>query len=118
MSVQGPFDAIVIAAGADLSTHQHKAIAIGGTIAATSTLAIGLLQNKPGAAGRQATVGWHGHMKAYAGASMAVGVKVMVTTSGFITTATSAGNIVGKILTAANSGDLVDGLFHFTDQGA
>ena len=118
MSVQGPYSAVVIAAGANLSAHQYKAIAIGGTIAATSALTIGLLQNRPAATGRQATIGWHGHMKAYAGAALSVGADVMVTTSGFITNATSAGNICGKVLSAANSGDLVDGLFHFTGQGA
>lgn len=115
---QGKFETITLAAGADLSGSQYKAVAIGGTIAATSALAIGFLQNKPAAAGRQATIGYAGHMKAYAGAALLVGADVMVTTSGFITNATSAGNICGKVLTAASSGDLVDGLFNFTGQGA
>ncbi|TFG39546.1 MAG: hypothetical protein E4H42_05800 [Chromatiales bacterium] len=118
MSIQGKFETVTIAAGADLSARQHKAIAIGGTIAATSALTIGFLQNKPAATGRSATIGWHGHMKAYAGGSLTVGDDVMVTTSGFIISATSAGNICGKVLTTAASGDLVDGLFSFIGQGA
>lgn len=115
---QGKFETVTISAGADLSGAQYKAIAIGGTIAATSALTIGFLQNKPAASGRQATVGYTGHMKAYAGGALTAGDDVQVTTSGYITAATSAGNICGKVLTTAASGDLVDGLFHFTGQGA
>lgn len=110
---QGKFATVSIDAGADLSTHQYKAIAIGGTIAATSTAAIGLLQNKPGASGRHATLGYHGQMKAYAGAAITAGAPVQVTTSGFIIASTSLGNSIGVALTAAASGDLFPGLFNF-----
>ena len=110
---QGKFDTISLDAGADLSAAQHKAIAVGGTIAATSTAAMGLLQNKPAASGRHATVAYLGHMKAYAGAAISAGANVQVTTSGFIITSTSLGNSVGKAITAANSGDLFDGIFNF-----
>ncbi len=109
---QGPFSTVIIEAGADLSAVQHKAIVVAGTIAATSETAIGLLQNKP-EDNRAATVGWHGQMKAYAGAAISVGAVLMVTTSGFIITATSAGNCIGQALVAANSGDLFPGLFNF-----
>ena len=115
---QNKFESVTLDAGADLSTHQYKAIAIGGTIAASSLLTIGFLQNKPAASGRSATIGYSGHMKAYAGAAISAGGDVMVTTSGFIIDATSAGNICGKVLAAANSGDLVHGLFNFIGQGA
>ena len=111
---EGKYETLALAAGADLSAAQHKAVAIGGTIAATSAAAIGLLKNKPGASGRPATVGYFGHMKAYAGAAITAGAQVQVTTSGFIIAATSLGNCVGKCITAAASGDLFDGIFNFT----
>lgn len=111
---QGEYSVIALAAGADLSAAQYKAIAVGGTIAATSEAAIGILQNKPAASGRGASVAWHGHIKAYAGAAISAGAPVMVTTSGWIITATSAGNAVGKCITAAASGDLFDGIYDFS----
>ncbi len=111
--IQGKHETVTIEAGADLSTMQHKAIIVGGTIAATSELAIGLLQNKPDTSGQQATVGYFGLMKAVAGGAISVNAVLMVTTSGFIITATSAGNCIGQALVAANSGDLFPGLFNF-----
>ena len=111
---QGKYETVAIDAGADLYTHQYKAIAIGGTIAANSTAAMGLLQNKPRAAGRSATIGYFGRMKAYAGAAITAGAPVMVTTSGFIIASTSLGNTIGKALVTAASGDLFPGLFNFT----
>jgi len=111
---QGEFQTITLAAGANLSGAQYKAVAIGGTIAATSAAAIGLIQNKPAASGRGTTVAWHGHMKAYAAAAITAGNPVMVTTSGFITNATSLGNQVGKAITTAASGDLIDCICDFS----
>ncbi len=117
---QGKHDLVSIDAGADLSTHQHKAVSVAGTIAATGATAIGLLQNKPAASGRQASVGYQGLMKGYAGAAISKGAGVMVTTSGFLITVTSGALSNGKALVAANSGDLFAGLFNFTNgyQGA
>lgn len=116
MTVQNKFDTVSISAGADLSAAQYKAVVVAGTIAADST-AIGLLQNKPAASGRHATVGYAGQMKAYAGAAISAGARVAVTTSGWVITATSAdisgGFAVGKALEAASSGDLFTGLFNF-----
>ena len=111
---QGNFNTIALAAGADLSAAQYKAVAVGGTIAASSAAAIGLLQNKPGASGRGAAIAYFGHMKGYAGAAITAGAQVQVTTSGFLIAATSLGNCIGKAITAAASGDLFDGIFNFT----
>lgn len=118
MAIQGHFDSIAITSSDDLSAAQYTAVDALGQTAAASENAIGLLQNKPAAAGRQAQVGYHGHMKAYAGAAITAGATVMVTTSGFIITATSAGNTCGQALTTAASGDLFDGLFSFPGHGA
>lgn len=111
---QGKFETVTLAAGADLSGSQYKAIAVAGTIAGTSEAAIGLLQNKPGASGRHATVGYSGHMKAYAGAAITAGAPLQVNSTGFIIAATSLGNSIGKALAAASSGDVFPGLFNFT----
>ena len=115
---QGKFETVTIQAGADLSAAQHKAIVVAGTIAADSLTAVGLVQNKPDATGKQATVGYSGLMKGHAGDSISKGAKVMVTTSGWLITATSAGNVVGRALLAANSGDLFPGLFNFIGPNA
>lgn len=112
---QNKFLTLTVAAGADLSAVQYKAIAIGGTIAATSELSFGLLQNKPAASGRQATLGYLGQMKAYAGAAITLGADIMVTTSGFLIAATSGSLVSGQALLAANSGDLFPGVFNFVN---
>ena len=115
---QGKFETVTVQAGADLSALQHRAIIVAGTLAPDSLTAVGLLQNKPDASGKQATVGYSGLMKGYAGASISKGNRVMVTASGWIITATSAGNVVGRALLAANSGDLFPGLFNFIGPNA
>ena len=115
---QGPHTSITVDAGEDLSSHQYKAISLAGTIAASSALAIGLLQNKPGATGRRASVAWNGHLKAYAGAAINSGSQVQVTTSGWIIASTSAGNTVGVAITGAASGDVFDGIYNFVNGDA
>ncbi len=115
---QGKYETITIQAGADLSAAQHFAVVVAGTIAADSLTAVGLIQNKPDASGKQTTVGYSGLMKGNAGAAITKGNKVMVTTSGWLITATSAGNVVGRALLAANSGDLFPGLFNFIGPNA
>lgn len=116
---QNKFETLTIDAGADLSAAQYKVIAIAGTIAANSTTAVGILQNKPGASGRHATIGYAGQMKAYAGAAVTTGVRLAVTTSGYVIDATSAsidgGFVVGRALAAANSGDLFPAIFNFAN---
>lgn len=110
---QGKFETVNIASGEDLSANQYHAVAVDGTIADTSATAYGLIQNKPAASGRASTLGYSGQMKYRAGAAISAGAQLMVTTSGWIITATSAGNAIGKTLAAANSGDTSPGLFNF-----
>lgn len=121
MANSGKFMAIQLPSGADLSTGkgtgaQYKAIAVGGTIAASNNAAMGLLQNKP-RSGEDATVGYAGHMKGVAGAAIAAGARMIVTTSGYLITAVGAVVPCGKALTAAASGAEVEGLFDFTTTG-
>lgn len=117
MAGSGKFDAIQILAGADLNASggagaQFKAVVVGGTIAANNAEALGLLQNKP-KNGEDATVGYFGHMKGTAGASLSAGNRVKVTTSGYLIAVTSNDFGCGNVITAAASGATVEGLFNF-----
>ena len=110
---QNKFEVLSLDSGADLSASQFKAVAIGGTIAATSAAAIGIQQNRPSATGRDLTVSYFGQMKGYAGAAITLDDAVAVTTSGFLISAASGDLGVGRALTAANSGDVFKFLGNF-----
>lgn len=118
MTTQNRWFGTTVAAGADLTAAAalFKAYTVGGTIAATQSTAIGLLQTK-GKTGEGVTLGYLGEMKAVAGASISTGARLMSTTSGFIITATSGNLQCGKALEAANSGDLFRGIYDFTGAG-
>ena len=113
MSVEGEHLRISLAAGADLSSGcQFKALAVGGTIAAANTAAVGILQNKP-KSGEHATVAYLGHMKAYVGAAATAGARLKVTTSGWLTTVASGDGSCAKAVTAASSGMLCEVIADF-----
>lgn len=105
-------ESVPVVAGADLSTMQYKAVAVGGTIAANNTGALGILQNKP-ISGQDATVGIAGRSRYVAGAAVSAGDRLTVTTSGFIieanTTALGAGTALGDVA----SGGIGEGYFNF-----
>lgn len=104
-----------ITAGADLnSDQQYHAIGISGTIVATSAATFGLLQNKPKNA-EDAALGFLGRSRFRAGAAVAKGAAVMVTTSGWLITATSGTYTVGKALEAVSSGGIGEGVFNFSN---
>lgn len=108
--------ATTITAGADLTGagSLYKAVAIGGTIAATPVAAVGLLDSK-GPSGEPVSVVYEGETKAYAGAAISAGAKLTVTTSGYVITSADSRVSVGRALEAANSGDLFRGLFNFVN---
>jgi hypothetical protein len=113
MSTSGDKEVVSLLTTVDASASQYKIVDVNGTIAANNATAIGVLLNKP-KSGENASVAYSGHMKAYAGAAIAAGAEVVVTTSGYlITNATSVSGIVGKALTAASSGALVEFLGSF-----
>ena len=111
MSAEGINQKITLVAGADLSTLQYKIINVAGTLAISKVLAAGVLQNKPDASGQHASVAYSGHMKAYAGGTLAKGSPVIVSTSG--TLIVGSQGIVGKTLVAASSGALVEFIGNF-----
>jgi hypothetical protein len=117
----GDAKVIQLIAGADLNTGggtgaQFKAVAVGGTIAASSTVAIGLQLNKP-KSGEDLSVGYSGHMKGVAGAAITAGARLIVTTSGYLITAIGAVIPCGRALATCASGASVEGLFDFTTAG-
>lgn len=113
MATEGQYKSIPIKTTADhTTTPLHRAIQVNGTIASTGVNAIGLLKSR-GPVGAAVAAGVEGYMKAWAGASIALGARVAVTTSGFLITAVSGTAGQGKALEAANSGDLFAGQYDF-----
>jgi len=101
MATSGDNRTISLVAGADLSSGaQFKVVAVGGTIAAANTAAIGILQNRP-KTGEGASVVYDGHAKAYVGGAVSAGGALKVTTSGFLTAVASGDGAVAKAITAA-----------------
>ena len=114
MATEGQFKQIPIESTVDhAATPMHRAIQVNGVIANSSVNAIGLIKSR-GPVGATVATGVEGYMKGWAGAAVALGARVMVTTSGYLITATSGSQGSGKALEAANSGDLFAGLFDFS----
>jgi hypothetical protein len=103
-----------LTAGEDLNTGcQYHAIALDdGKLAANAEEASGILINKP-KTGEGLTLGYIGEQKFAAGAAIAKGAKLTVTTSGWFTTADSNDVVIGECKVAVTSGSLGTGLFAF-----
>src|SRR4051812_24809023 len=90
---------ISVPASADLSALQYRAMTINssGQIAATGAgvRSDGILQDKPGAAGRPGCLAISGVSKAVAGAAITNGALLMATTNGKLIAATSTNAVVG-----------------------
>lgn len=114
MSVSGnPRFAFAARAGESLAGAQFKAIEVDGTVAANANTAAGILQNKP-ANGEDASIVYFGHAKAAVSGSVALGARLSVTTSGWLTSVVSGnGAQCARALAAANSGDVCEVLVNF-----
>lgn len=95
----------------DGSGHQYKAVDVDGTIAADAG-AIGILQNKP-KSGEDATVGFMGRSRYVAGAAVAAGARITVTTSGYMITCTSGSAPLGRAIGAVGSGGIGEAIINF-----
>lgn len=104
MTVERNYETITVTASQDLTGHMFKAVDLAGGVAATTAVAKGILRNKA-YTGDHATLAYKGQMKAYAGAAIASGAQVGVTTSGFLITVTGSA-YVGLALASAASGDI------------
>lgn len=115
---EGDYESFTVQAGQDfrVAGMLHKAVTQAGVISAVSSTAMGLAKSQPNS-GQHLSIGYAGHMKAYAGAAISAGARVMVTASGWMITVTSGNTPVGKAIEAANSGDLFTGIFNFAAGG-
>jgi hypothetical protein len=102
-----------VEAGADLSAGQFLAVVLNASgqavLAGAGARVLGILQNKPDAAGKAATVSGPGATtKMVAGAAVALGADVTSNASGQAVTSASGNYIIGQCRTAAaNSGELI-----------
>lgn len=98
-------------AAGDLSAHQYKFMALNssGQVAlntASGGDCLGVLQNKPAAAGQASTVTTGGVTKVIAGASFNPGVAIMSNATGLAITATTGLKILGVALEAGVNGQV------------
>lgn len=112
MSSSVDLECTSIAAGADLSALQYTALKLGADRVVVSCTSnnepiVGILQDKPAAAGRAAKVGVKGISKAIAGGSISSGDKLTATTGGkLIATTTNNHYIIGHAMEDAASNDV------------
>lgn len=115
MATQEAVTSITLPAGGDLSAHQWKFMTVnssGQAILQTTVngRVVGVLQNDPAAAGREAEVAISGRVKVMVGGTaVAAGDEVECTAAGLALTAAGAGsNIVGICLVGAAAGGLAE----------
>jgi hypothetical protein len=109
---QGKVD-LSFKAAADLSTHQYKFMKLTaddtvGISAATTDNTVGVLQNKPDAAGKAATVRIQGKAKVVSGASITAGQEVSTNASGTAKVAVTTERVLGTCTKGGASGDLLE----------
>lgn len=116
MAFQGSYVPFNFKAGEDLNTPGHEGVAIAlddGKVANNGQEARGILMTKP-ADGQHGQIGIRDIMKFRAGGAVAAGATLTVTTSGYFTVSASGDYLVGHCgETAATSGSLATGIFHF-----
>lgn len=110
---------LTFSAAADLSNFQYRAVRMTGAqqvnVASLNTAktAVGILLNKPQAAGRAADVAIGGVTKAYAGAAVTAADLLTHDASGYVITATSGTMVLGRALeTAGAIGDAISVILH------
>ena len=118
MAFQGPYVPLNFTAGEALNKAAQEGIAIAlndGKTANNGQEARGILMSKP-ASGQEGTIGISGVMKYRAGGAVTAGQTLTVATSGYFTVSASGDYLVGHGgSTAATSGSLSTGIFHFTN---
>ena len=100
-------------AAGDLSAHQYRVVRLSGVMTVnlaslnTAKTAIGVLLNKPSAAGRAAAVAISGITKAYAGGTVTAAQLVTHDASGQVITAISGSMVLGHALESGAANDLI-----------
>jgi hypothetical protein len=111
MAYENHLQCVTLPASADLSAAQFKVVTVNASgqaaVANATALAVGVLQNKPTAAGQAATVAFGGVTKVTAGAAITAGARVTADANGNAIAAATAGDaVLGVALTGAASGDV------------
>lgn len=106
-----------LAAAADLSLYQYRVMRLSAAKAVNVAshnlgasavgLAVGILQNKPAAAGRAASVAQSGLSKAVAGATVTVNALVTHDASGYVIDAVSGSTVIGRALEAGAAQEII-----------
>lgn len=104
---EGSYQQVTVVAATDLTTFEHRVIAVGGTLAVSATLAVGALKSTRADSGHHAGLAIAGHMKLIAGGAITAGNRIGVTSGGWVTATASGGFTIGKALVTAASGDLI-----------
>lgn len=118
MGYENKVECITLIAGADLSSgkqYKFMDLASDGQIDPVGTAgakAVGVLQNKPAAAGRAATVAVGGVTKIELAATLNAGAEVMSNTAGEAIAVTATSRSHGTILEGGVDGDIVPMLLH------
>lgn len=112
MAFDNSVQSVSLPAAADLSAAQFKLLTVNSSgnaaLAGATSLVVGVLQNKPDAAGKAATVAYAGVSKVVAGGSITAGARVTADANGAAVAAASAGDaVLGVALATASSGDLI-----------
>lgn len=113
MSYEIPGTVVSREAAGDLSASFYKFVKLSGVnivavAAATDTFVLGVLQNKPSAAGQVGAVMIDGITRVKAAAAIAAGKVVYIDATGQVTETVQAGKSVGITMTAtANAGELI-----------
>lgn len=115
MALQQALLCQTLIANADLSASQFCFVAINSSsrivLPAAGGDCVGVLQDKPEAAGREAEVAMlngSGRVKVIAGATVAAGAKVQADAAGHAITAASGDHVLGTALTGGADGDIIE----------
>lgn len=115
MATQQVLTEISLPANTDLSSNQYFLVTITNSsgvgrvaLSGDGEYAIGVLQNKPAAAGDVARVAISGIAKAEAGGSITAGDPVASDASGNVVSAASGDIVVGMAVNSADDGDIVE----------
>ena len=112
MAYENMPETITVPASADLSSHQYKLMTVNSSglaaLGTASTLIVGVLQNKPTAAGEASSLCWAGVSKVKAAGVITAGARVTSDANGLAVAATSAGDaVIGVALATSAANDII-----------
>lgn len=123
MGYEESLKSISMIAGQDLSGSQYKFVDLASDgqvdpVGTAGAKAVGVLQDKPSAAGKVATVGIEGVTKIELAATLDAGAEVMSNTAGEAVAITATNRSHGTLLEGGVDGDIVPMLLHLNSYAA